>query len=139
VYDVDRRAIAAFRSSQRLIDCILDAQFSEALEHKMRIQKFSLKNCCCFFHHLCVFFLTLVLHESIHLFNCILFMQESMQPIERENRQNGNQESSQKGTREESRQEGREEEVAGTPTTRQHSRGTLKGVPLGVFGRELRQ
>ena len=58
-----------------------------------------------------------------------------MQPIERENRQNGNQESSQEGTREEGRQEGSEEEVvADHPTTRQHPRGTLKSVPLGVSG-----
>jgi hypothetical protein len=58
-----------------------------------------------------------------------------MQPIERENRQNGNQESSQEGTREEGRKEGRKEEVvADHPTTRQHSRGTLKSVPLDAFG-----
>lgn len=47
-----------------------------------------------------------------------------MQPIERENRQNGNQESSQEGTREEGRKKGREEEVADYPTKRQHSRGS---------------
>jgi hypothetical protein len=53
-------------------------------------------------------------------------LQNSMQPIERENRQNGNQESSQEGTREEGRKEGRQEvrekEVSGFRTTEKATR-----------------
>jgi hypothetical protein len=55
-----------------------------------------------------------------------------MQPIERENRQNGNQESSQEGTREEGSQEGREkgsqEKVADRPT-KGNAEGALKSAP----------
>jgi len=67
-------------------------------------------------------------------------LQNRCNPSKRENRQNGNQESSQETSeegRKEDHEEGREEEVADEQPKRQHSRGTLKSVPLGVLVEEI--
>ena len=55
----------------------------------------------------------------------------SMQTIERENRQNGNEEDSQEGTRKEGRKEGRKEEVVAETSNqnRQHSEGDASKHP----------
>jgi hypothetical protein len=74
-----------------------------------------------------------VQHKSIHLFNCNFLLQDSMQPIERENRQNGNQESSQE-TSQEGRQEGRQEEVTADSNRKATHQGDAQKRPLGAFG-----
>jgi hypothetical protein len=82
--------------------------------------------------------LTLVQHKSIHFSTAISYCRKSMQPIERENRQNGNQESSQETSREESRKEGSEEEVTADPTKKATLKGGASSVPLGVLGQNSR-
>jgi hypothetical protein len=93
-----------------------------------------------FFPLLCRFSLDIDETQFYTFINCNLRIAESMQPIERENRQNGNQESSQEGTREEGRQEGREkgreEKVADRPT-KGNAEGALKSAPSTCLGAGL--
>jgi len=69
----------------------LSAPASLKSRHTIRddqtIRNSALKNCCRFFHHDYVFFLTPLHGESIHSSTAIEIFAESMQTIERENRQ----------------------------------------------------